>query len=77
MLGIRTFDQIQAELSKRLAVQSQVGKQTEAAANKQMNGNDNPQESSYQEPLNLLKQFKGSIDKIYSHKSSTIDDDSG
>ena len=35
---------------------------------------DNPQESSFREPLNLLKDFRRNIDNIYSAESNTIDD---
>ena len=35
---------------------------------------DNPQESSFREPLNLLKDFRKNIDNIYSADSNTIDD---
>jgi len=54
VLGIRTFDQIQYELSKRLSQQSALELKTEELACRV-----NPQEdaSSYREPLHLLKEF--------------------
>ena len=77
VLGIRTFDQIQAELSKRLNQQLDFEVKTEAiGANHRSNCTTalNPQESSFREPLNLLGEFRRNIDDLYSGQSHTIDD---
>ena len=69
MLGIRTFDQIQAELSVRLNQQSTLETRTEQtveAAEQAASSDGNPQESSFRKPTNLLRDFRANIDTAYS-----------